>query len=518
MSFLSSLETAALQEWRQKSRISLYRVEPEAWLWDVLGQRWWSKQQEIAHSFVKNEFTVVKSCNGVGKTKLVADLMTWFISVFPPEETSVLLSAPVREQIDLNMFRYFRENYQEALDRKNPLRGEITKWPKWTTDDPYPIDLIMPKRPADQNLISSFQGVHNTHVAVGLDEAGGLPEDLYTAANAVTTNDHARIIAIGNPDQIHTPFHDRFRDREKFNFWVPFSIGADDTPNFTGEMIYPDDLERDRKVKKQLVQPRWAAMMRQSSLPGIIAAKVDGEFPKESDATFFAANTIAKAYDTDITPDIFDFKYLGVDISGQGEDKSVMYLNHGGRIRFLEEWNKEDGTETEQSARRIHNKAMELGVHEVRIDRNGIGYGVYSLLLTMDAFKDGEYLLVGLNGSNATPNPNVWLNARSWHYDQLRQQMIAGEIDLDMNDAALKKDLEAQAYFLTNRAQIQIVSKKDLRLAGLHSPDHLDAAIYSAVDTSDWTQGPAAGIPVGGTVVLDPFDMEAESLEWLPIG
>lgn len=516
--FLLELESAALQEWQQKSKNKLYQTDPEAWLWDILGQRWWSAQQEIAHSFVNNVFTLVKSCNGVGKTKLVADLMTWFISVFPPEETTVLLSAPVRGQIDINMFGYFRENYQEALNRKMPLRGEITRYPKWKTLEPYPIDLILPKRPADQNLISSFQGVHNTHVAVGLDEAGGLPEDLFIGANAVTTNEHARIIGIGNPDALNTAFHDRFVERERYRDWHLFTIGHKDTPNATGEMIYPEDPERDKLVKSRLVQNDWADMMRRSTLPGIIAAKVDGEFPKDTDQTFFASSTINRAWDTSITPVLFDESYLGVDISASGEDQSVAYHNHGGKLRMVDTWNRDDGTEIIQSARRIHNLAMQLGVTQVRIDRSGVGYGVYSNLRTLDEFRDGEYLIIGLNGSNTTPNSNVWLNARAWHYDQMRKAMNDGRIDLDPEDREIKKDLERQAYFLTNRAQIQIVSKKELKTAGLHSPDHLDAAIYSMVDVSEHVDGPAAGAAVGSTVHVDPWAQEFGSLDWLPVG
>lgn len=174
-SYLNEIEADVLAEWRERSQLTLYQSDPEAWLYDRLKVRLWSKQREIAESFVTNTKTLVKSCNGVGKTKLGGFLVTWFISVFPPEETRVLLSAPIREQINTNMFNYLRENYQTAITLGAPLIGEITKAPLWVVTEPFDKHIVIPKRPADENLVSSFQGVHDMHVAVVLDEAGGLP-------------------------------------------------------------------------------------------------------------------------------------------------------------------------------------------------------------------------------------------------------------------------------------------------------------------------------------------------------
>lgn len=514
--YLGTLENDVLAEWRGKSKAKIYQTDPEAWLWDVLGTRLWSRQSEITASFVENVYTIVKSCNGVGKTRLAGDLVTWFVSVFPPEETSVMVSAPIREQIDVMMFRYLRDNYNLAIERDQPLIGEITKWPYWQVGAPLDKKLVMPKRPADGNLISSFQGIHDGHVAVVLDEAGGLPEDLYIGANAVTTNFHARILAIGNPDKRNTPFHERFTDEEKFSSWHRFTIGAEDTPNFTGEKIY-DDPEKDEDVKRHLVQVSWAIEMRKSARPSVVAAKVDGNFPDSDDTTFFDQSVINRGYSTEIDPESTDFKYMGVDISYQGEDKSVSYINHGGRIRVCEEWNRYDGAEHIQSARRIHNKACEEGVQEVRIDMAGTGAGVYSNLKMLEEFKDKPYVLIGINGANRTPNSNRWLNARAWHYDQFRTGLITGKIDITITDVDLKKEMELQPSTFTNRGQLQITRKDEMRKMGISSPDHLDAAIYSSIDTSPWTEGPAAGMTPGETVVLDPFELLMMDRYGLPV-
>ncbi|HLS01065.1 MAG TPA: hypothetical protein VK054_03665, partial [Beutenbergiaceae bacterium] len=71
MTGLTTVAQEALSEIRQKSKNKLYLRDPEAWYWDVLGGKWWSKQREIVHSVTNPEkaqtMTLVKSCNGVGK-------------------------------------------------------------------------------------------------------------------------------------------------------------------------------------------------------------------------------------------------------------------------------------------------------------------------------------------------------------------------------------------------------------------------------------------------------------------
>lgn len=516
-SYLSEIEHEVLAEWRERSRLTLYQTDPEAWLYDRLKVRLWSKQQEIAESFVANTKTLVKSCNGVGKTKLGGFLVTWFISVFPPETTRVLLSAPIREQINTNMFNYLRENYQSAISLGNPLIGEITKAPLWVVSEPFDKHIVIPKRPADENLVSSFQGVHDEHVAVVLDEAGGLPEELLgPAADAVTTNEHARILGIGNPDRLGTGFHARFTDRVKYADWHLISIGAEDSPNFTGEIISPDP-DEDRKIKSMLVQVSWAEMMRRSSPAGIIKAKVDGEFPDSDDSTFFDQLVINKAFENVVEPADDARRVLGIDLAFSGTDKSVIYLNHGGRVRRIKSWNKDAAAEHIDSARLVHQAAIEQGADEVRIDKSGIGAGVHSILRSMPEFAERRYILIGVNGANASPNNEHWLNSRAYHYDNFRSQIIEGLIDLDISDTEIRDQMARQPYDLTDRNQIKMMSKREMRSMGIDSPDDLDAAIYSTIPYESLVSGPAAGLEAGEQLTLDPWAVADMEMYGMPV-
>jgi hypothetical protein len=45
--YLSNVLSGAVTELRAKSRLRIYQDDPQAWLSDVLGKRWYSKQAEI---------------------------------------------------------------------------------------------------------------------------------------------------------------------------------------------------------------------------------------------------------------------------------------------------------------------------------------------------------------------------------------------------------------------------------------------------------------------------------------
>ena len=96
---LSSVVSEALEEIRQESQKKIYRRDPEAWYADVLDGRWWSKQKEIAWTFANPDkpqtMTVVKSCNGIGKTAIAGDLATWLIATNEPMELSIIATAPI---------------------------------------------------------------------------------------------------------------------------------------------------------------------------------------------------------------------------------------------------------------------------------------------------------------------------------------------------------------------------------------------------------------------------------------
>jgi len=494
--FLTDILPDVLDEWASKSRSVLYKRDPEAWVNDVLGKKWWSKQAEIAHDYISNPRTAVRSANGTGKSYLVADLVSHWVSVHDPGEVIAIISAPTLQHIKLVVFAYLQMNYSAAKARDLILPGNINQNLEWK--DPGGQTLAVGRKPQDKDIVGSFQGVRRDGgTAVFIDEAGSVPRDLFTAAEAVTTGsgDH-KIMAIGNPDLRGTFFHDLWLNPENEKFWKLHTISAFDLPTFTGEAVYPDEPERQYAMLHSGMQDpetveSWRAQWGEDSARW--QSKVLGEFPDAADNTFFSQVAINTAMETEIEDDPFEPLILGVDIALSGTDETIVYGNRGGRVRFLKSWGEMNVVD---GARAIHQLALETGAAEMRIDASGEGGGVAQNLRFMDEFASKPYDFVMVKGAWSSPDETRWNRLKSWSYDDFLRQMSAGLIDLDFyGDECgdeLRKELIAQTYDYNNRNALQITPKRQMRKEGLKSPDHLDAVIYATMDLS-WLDGPLPG-------------------------
>lgn len=494
--YLSSVLSGAVDELREKSKLRLYRDDPHAWLSDVLGKRWYSKQEEIVNDFMENSRTAVKSANGCGKSAVVADLITWIVATGEPADTLCIVSAPTLSQIEKVIFAYLKVNKGLAESRGAPIHGRITETLAWKLDSSNGAEfLVFGKRPSDQDIVSSFQGTRKRNTFVFLDEAGGLPQEMFTAAEAVATGSGSRILAIGNPDRRGTEFHRIFTDPRLSQDWSLHTISAFDLPTFTGEDVYPDE-EGQKNFLSGLTSVDWVDHKKRAwgEDSARYKAKVLGEFPDEADNTFFPQNVLDTAFDTTIEADGAVRPVLGLDVARFGSDENVLYENIGGRVRRIDSWSKVDLIDT---ARRVHGHAQRVMASVVNIDVNGVGGGVVDSLVRLDEFGDAVYSVGAINGSTVSPDSTRWLNARAWHYDTFREMMANGLLDLDYDDSELREEIISQTYKFSPRGAIQMTSKDEMKRSGMGSPDNLDAAILSTIDMERF-EGPQPGEVVIG--------------------
>jgi hypothetical protein len=500
--YLSNVLSGAIDEMRVRSRLRIYQDDPEAWLSDVLGKRWYSKQAEIVHSFMDSSRTAVKSANGCGKSAVVADLITWIVATGVPSDTLCIVSAPTLSQIEKVIFAYLKVNKGLADVRNTTLPGRITETLAWKLDGDNGAEfLVFGKRPSDQDIVSSFQGTRKRNTFVFLDEAGGLPQDMFTAAEAVATGAGSRILAIGNPDRRGTEFHRIFTDPQLSQDWNLHTISAFDLPTFTQEAVYPD-VEDQKNFLNGLTSVDWVEHKQRAwgEDSARYKAKVLGEFPDEADNTFFPQGVLDTAYDTVIEEDGSVLPVLGLDVARFGSDENVLYENIGGRVRRIDAWSKLDLIET---ARRVHAHAQRTMATIINIDVNGVGGGVVDALLRLDEFRDAAYSVGAINNSSSSPDSTRWLNARAWHYDTFREMMSEGKLDLDYDDNELREELISQTYKFSQRGAIQMTSKDEMKRSGMSSPDNLDAAILCTIDMT-----PRDGLQPGDVVmgVEEMFD------------
>lgn len=515
MANLGNIVAEAMGEMTNRRLQALYRRDFNAWAADVLGIRTYDKMENIAHTALFGDIprTAIKSSNGTSKSYTVSAMILWTGAVFDIGETISIVSAPSLPQVEKVTFRYLKSFKARAKERGFELPGHINEQLEWKTPGPEGlIPLAYGRKPAAGQEVSTFQGVRSEHgkTFVFFDEAGGMAKGMWTAAEAVLTGADARLIAIGNPDDTGTEWERIFKEKKYDSDFNRFTISSFDLPTFTGEIVYEDDPVMQKRMMESLTQVSWVEHKKRiwGEKDARYLSKVLGEFPEDGGNGFFSQASLNAAYDHEVSePQKYPI-ILGVDIARYGADECVIAENRGGQVRVVKTWGK---TATTESARIIHDYATTHEVEEVRIDSGGVGAGVYDQLLEMN----GNYSIIGWDNGVRSPDAAQWSNMRAYAHDNLRTQMIEGDIDLDYDDTELREQLQIITYKFTSRGGIQITPKDDMKTEMGGSPDRLDAVIMAATDMSPWTGNPLNQLKPGDKVVLDPSEvMQADTTDW----
>jgi len=526
--YLGGLESDVLAQWRRKSQNALYREEPEAWLWDVLGYRWHAKQREFVHAFMEQRRIAVKSANGTGKSRGVGELISWGISVHEPGELLIICSAPTMRQIEETIFGYISSNYSRMRGRGIEPIGRLTSsaWSYQETPTSRPKTLVLGQKPSDKDIVGSFQGIraidgsddgNASKTWVFIDEAGAVHKDLFVAAESVTTGaGDNKIMAIGNPDNLGTYFHSIFTDVQIGQDWYTETLAAKDLPTFTGEIVYEDEAMQKRMLESGMIDAEWVEQKKRAwgEDSARYRSKVMGEFPDSDDRSFFSQSAIDTAHETNIPEDMQNDLSIGFDVARFGEDDSALYGNRGGRIRRIDKWSKANANE---SASRAHQKALDEGARFMIIDSTGLGGPIADVIT---ARGDRYYTVIMAQGAERSPDPARWLNMRAYWYDMLREGMLTGQVDLDYSEEdgkQLKDELLTIQYDFTLKGAIKIESKKDMAARGVKSPDLLDAVVYSYVNAQALVGHPLAGMKPGDYAYYDPWEELDGDRRGLPI-
>jgi hypothetical protein len=539
-----------IEQLKQQSRVSKYYDDPVLFAKDVLGIHLWSKQREVVAAIANDDHVAVKSCHGSGKSLLASVLAAWWIATRPVGEAIVIWTAPTYNQVHAIISAEIRKHIATAEQRyregKSLLRipGHLTQSDQWKTDDGTLIG--QGRKPADNNA-HGFHGIHRRFVFVIVDESCGIPENLFTGVEAITTTEGSRILSIGNPDDPVSTFKKMFTTDAN---WTRLSISAFDSPNFTKNHLghysgcddsnclknnwaLRADMDKDipEDLKPLLIQESWVDQRRVAwgEDSPLWMSKILGEFPLQSVNTLFSADTLSKGQDCEVTPLRSSKIILGVDLARFGPDYSTIYkyeegpakrrvnddgdvkledLNKvGGQLKLIDYWGgkaDEQPVDGMESAARVHQWAQSLGAHEVRIDSEGVGGPILDQIVRL---ADGAYTVIAMRGSSRSPDPYRWINARAYWYDSARERMMNNEIDIDPADKKLIEELEQIQYHFKNRlAVLQIESKEEMAKRGLKSPDYADAAMYAMADMTDVINDPLSSFGYGDRISMSSND------------
>jgi hypothetical protein len=79
-----------------------------------------------------------------------------------------------------------------------------------------------------------LHGFHKKYLLVIIDEATGLPEELWDAAESLASNENGRVLACGNPTDPNSHFAEVCKPGSG---WEVQKISAYDTPVYTASRV-----------------------------------------------------------------------------------------------------------------------------------------------------------------------------------------------------------------------------------------------------------------------------------------
>jgi hypothetical protein len=450
---------AALERIKPKPP-SPYLNDPARWVQDKLGEFLWSKQREVAESVVTHTKTAVKSCHNAGKSRVASRIAAWFIDTYGEDDGFIVSTAPTYAQVHAILWEEIRGAAKQASARGNPLPGRVLGSDQWKLADGKLVGWGRKPADADQH---GFQGIHHKHMLVIVDEACGIPRQLWTAIEAITTGDDVHILAIGNPDDPNTEFGDICKPGSG---WNVITISAFDTPNLTGEDI-PAEL------RPLMLSPDWVEDKKRWGVDSPrYVSKVLGQFPDLGTDTLISPLLIEAAQQRKLAPG--PHAILGVDVARFGSDRTTFCLRAGPVARIVGDFGKQD---TMATTGQVVAAKAEYAADEVRVDGVGVGAGVVDRLVELG------HDVVDMQSGAAAVDSEHFANARAEWWWAVRERFEAGDMDIDPDDDELAAQVGAMKYRYTSRGQIIIESKDEMRNRGLPSPDRGDALMLTATAT-----------------------------------
>lgn len=398
------------------SMYGLWHDTPSGFIEDVLGESIWSRQREIVDAVPFHKRTAVPAGFGVGKTWIAGRLCAWAGSVNAPGTMVIVTTATRFRQVRNQLWPHIRKVVARA---GLPGYCDTTQW---KIPDQWGNDVIVAYGfTAPENDEAAMQGIHGTpKLLIIVDEAGGIARMIGNGTNNLLTGD-ARMLAIGNPamDDPRSWFEGLCEEGEdpEEPGTITIPIATFDSPAITKERVpycndCPDGVPP-HSLANHLPDQEWVDRTIREYGPDhpYVIAKVHAKFPKGGGGLTIPVTWVEAAQTSDdptgpgwrrlcdlgieeetATHTVKDGAWvrLGVDVAADGGDEFVISrivgdvietrYSSSGTINDDQVLLAEKVLEEIKAAQLVANALGSAHPVRVKVDQNGIGHGVTSML------------------------------------------------------------------------------------------------------------------------------------------
>jgi hypothetical protein len=466
-----------------------YEADPVGFIQDGLGETLWSKQIEIAESVLHNTRTAVAACHAPGKSHLSARIVAWWVASHAPGTALAITIAPTHRQVRNIIWPHIRRC--QALAH---LPGEVLTQ-TWKMGGDVVAYGFSPS-PYDE---AATQGIHAPNLLIVVDEAGGIGETVGQALEALMTGGNTRLLLLGNPptDQEDSWFERAYQSP----LYNTITIGAYDTPNFTGEPVgicktCPPQVP-EHYITKHLVDERWVddVISEFGEDSPFVEARVYARFVRSTSNKVIPFGWCERAINNE-EPLTGVHIRLGIDIAADGGDEFVIAKADGFTTEIIHRSSgkvNENAVDVAAVCLKHIRDAEELqqarGIEDpvkVKIDTIGVGWGVVSLLQTWGTEGRHRSKIVPVNVAERAKDSEKFRNIRAelwWNGRALLQPDSDGRQDVALNvERKVMSQLAGPTFKSDSAGRIQIEAKAEMKRRGVSSPDQAEAVLLALYD------------------------------------
>jgi phage terminase large subunit len=486
-------------------------IDPKKFCRVWLGVTPWEAQDRILDSVVANRKTAVKTVHSSSKTFTAAITTLWWLARW--EKATVITTAPTKNQVEKLLWTEIHSIVNSPNCRYPFKDGSLSLTQLKMGPKRYALGFTTSVEKQDEGV--KFQGFHNDHVLIILDEAPGVDPKIWKAIEGIMSSGDVRLLAIGNPTIVGGEFFNAFNS-DRAN-WNCITISAFDTPNLKdipGKNVKekaknllsmtPDELATN--IVPYLTSRYW--VYEHIKTVGIenldknpfIQGRVLAEFPTQAEDSLFFLSWLdaAKLRPVDNTsflmPNSLVRVTAGIDVAGPGEDETTLYIMAGSNILHSKFWTNRDP----RGELLVELAPYQPYIDTVNVDSDGIGYYLARHI------EDAKYPVSDVHVGAAPNDKEKFVNKKAELYWGLRMRAESGDLTGLVDDITIAQ-LTSIKWRTNARGQIEIESKEEARKRGIKSPDRAEGLMLANAPPSlhglidYWAQQADAmktGIPV----------------------
>ena len=421
-----------------------YHGSPVRFVTEILGVTPLPYQAEFLEAIASGERKIsIRSGHGTGKSTAASWAMLWFLLMRFPNK--VVVTAPTSGQLFDALFAELKRWVNElppALKESLTVKSDRIEF------NAAPSEAFISARTSRAETPEALAGVHSDNVMLVVDEASGVPEQVFEAAAGSMSGHSAVTIMLSNPTRSSGTFFES-QTRLSGSWWTR-RWSCIDSPLVSDEFV--DEMR-----------------LRYGEESNAFRIRVLGEFPQADDDTIIPFHLVEAATQRDIELDEEAGIVWGLDVARFGTDKTALAKRQGQVITEVARW---QGLDLMQTVGRVKAEydglPSNLRPREILVDVIGMGGGV------VDRLRELGLPVRGINVAEAPSMGSSYTNLRAELWFKMRGWLEQRGAKLP-RDEQLIAELTSIRYSFVSSGKMKAESKDEMRKRGLASPDLADA-------------------------------------------